>query len=153
MQVQAIWKRNYQVEVRARQFNVPIDEAPQFNGEDTGMMPTELFLCSLASCFCLALVYVARKKQIKIKDVRVSVIGRKDLKNSRFAELVVEVESSLPTEDLQDIINEARNFCYVSKTITNASPIEYMIKDSAVSMQETENRRREREEKKTTPDS
>lgn len=130
MEVQAIWKRNYQVEVRARQFNVPIDEAPEFNGEDTGMMPTELFLCSLASCFCLALVYVARKKQIKIKDMGVSVIGRKDLKNFRFAELVVEVESSLPTEDLQDIINEARNFCYVSKTITNASPIEYMIKNS-----------------------
>lgn len=141
MQVQAIWKKNYQVEVRARQFNAPIDEAPEFDGDDTGMMPTELFLCSLASCFCLALVYVARKKQIKIKDMGVSVIGRKDLKNFRFAELVVEVESSLPTEDLQDIINEARNFCYVSKTITNASPIEYMIKNSGVRIQNSEFRR------------
>lgn len=141
MEVQAIWKRNYQVEVTARQFNVPIDEAPEFNGEDTGMMPTELFLCSLASCFCLALVYVARKKQIKIKDMGVSVIGRKDLKNFRFAELIVEIESSLLAEDLQDIINEAKNFCYVSKTITNASPIKYMIKNSGDGRQKTEEKK------------
>ncbi len=141
MQVQAVWKRNYQVEVSARQFNVPIDEAPAFKGEDTGMMPTELFLCSLASCFCLALVYVARKKQIKFKDMGVSVIGRKDLKNFRFAKLVVEVESSLTTEDLQDIINDAKNLCYVSKTITNASPIEYMIKNSGVGIQNFEDKK------------
>ena len=141
MQVQAVWKRNYQVEVRARQFKVTIDEAPEFNGEDTGMMPTELFLCSLASCFCLALVYVARRKQIKIKDMGVSVIGRKDLKNLRFAKIVVEVQSSLPTEDLQVIINEAKNLCYVSKTITNASPIEYMIKNSGAGIQNLEDKK------------
>jgi putative redox protein len=138
MEVQAIWKRNYQVEVRARQFNVPIDEAPEFDGEDTGMMPTELFLCSLASCFCLALVYVARKKQVPVKDMRVNVTGKKDLRNFRFAELVVEVESSLPNDDLQDIINDAKGFCYVSKTISNASPIEYIIKNSAVGIRNPE---------------
>jgi len=40
MEVQAVWKKNYQVEVKARQFQVSIDEAPEFYGEDTGMMPT-----------------------------------------------------------------------------------------------------------------
>ncbi|HEX9667436.1 MAG TPA: OsmC family protein [Thermodesulfobacteriota bacterium] len=127
MEVQAIWKKNYRVEVRARQFNVPIDEAPEFNGEDTGMMPTELFLCSLASCYCLSLVYVAKKKQMKIEDMRVNVIGEKDKRNFIFSRLIVEVESSLPSEDLEDIIDIAIKYCYVSNTVSKSCPIEYVV--------------------------
>jgi len=109
MEVQAVWKKNYQVEVKARQFQVPIDEAPEFHGEDTGMMPTELFLCSLASCFCLALVFVAKKKRIEVNDMRVNVKGQKDLKNFLFSSLIVEVESSLSPQTLEGVISLAKN--------------------------------------------
>ncbi|MER3447033.1 MAG: hypothetical protein C4291_09400 [Candidatus Dadabacteria bacterium] len=129
MEVQAIWKRNYQVEVRARQFSVPIDEAQEFHGDDTGMMPTELFLCSLASCFCLALVFVARKKRIEIKDMRVNVKGEKDLKNFLFSRLIVEIDSSLLPEILQGIIPLAKKYCFVSNTVSKSCPIEYTIKN------------------------
>jgi putative redox protein len=144
MQVQAIWKRNYQVEIRARQFNVPIDEPADFDGEDTGMMPTELFLCSLASCYCLSLVYVARKKHMKIKDMRVNVVGRKDRRNFTFSRLIVEVESSLPSVDLEEIITPAIKYCYVSNTISKSCPIEYVV------CKKIGDRRQETEEKKTT---
>jgi uncharacterized OsmC-like protein len=127
MEVQAIWKKNYQVEVIARQFQVPVDEAPEFHGDDTGMMPTELFLCSLASCFCLALVYVARKKKIEVKDMRVNVRGQKNLLNFIFSKLTVEVDSSLPPEILEDIISLAKKYCFVSNTISKSCPIEYVI--------------------------
>ncbi len=118
MEVQAVWKKNYQVEVTARQFQVPVDEAPEFHGDDTGMMPTELFLCSLASCFCLALVYVARKKRLEVKDMRVNVRGQKNLLNFIFSKLTVEVDSSLPPEILEDIISLAKRYCFVSNTIS-----------------------------------
>lgn len=127
MEVQAVWKRNYQVEVKARQFNAPIDEAPEFHGDDTGMMPTELFLCSLASCFCLALVFVARKKRVEVKDMRVNVKGEKDLKNFLFSRLIVEVDSSLLPEALQGIIPLAKTYCFVSNTVSKSCPIEYTI--------------------------
>jgi uncharacterized OsmC-like protein len=127
MEVQAVWKKNYQVEVSARQFQVPVDEAPEFHGDDTGMMPTELFLCSLASCFCLALVYVARKKKIEVKDMRVNVRGQKNLLNFIFSKLTVEVDSSLPPEILEDIISPAKKYCFVSNTISKSCPIEYVI--------------------------
>jgi len=127
MEVQAVWKKNYQVEVRARQFRVPIDEAPEFNGEDTGMMPTELFLCSLASCFCLALVYIARKKRLEVKDMRVNVKGEKDLKNFLFSRLIVNVDSSLPPGTLEDVITLAKKYCFVSNTVSRSCPIEYVI--------------------------
>ncbi len=127
MQVRAVWKRNYQVEISARQFEVPIDEAPEFNGEDTGMMPTELFLCSLASCYCLSLVYVAKQRHLKLKDMRVNVIGKKDKKHFKFSRLIVEVESSLPARDIEKIIDPAIKYCYVSNTVSKACPIEYVI--------------------------
>ncbi|MBI2486999.1 MAG: OsmC family protein [Deltaproteobacteria bacterium] len=127
MEVQAVWKKNYQVEVKARQFSISIDEAPEFHGEDTGMMPTELFLCSLASCFCLALVYVARKKRIEVKDMRVNVKGKKNLKDFLFSSLLVEVDSSLPSETLEGIIALAKKYCFVSNTVSKSCPIEYTI--------------------------
>jgi uncharacterized OsmC-like protein len=128
MEVQAIWKKNYQVEVKVRQFHVQIDEAPEFNGEDTGMMPTELFLCSLASCFCLALVFIARKKRIEVKDMLVNVKSKKDLKNFIFSSLLVEVESSLEPETLGELIPLAKKYCYVSNTVSKSCPIEYKIR-------------------------
>ncbi|HEX3036439.1 MAG TPA: OsmC family protein [Thermodesulfobacteriota bacterium] len=127
MEVHAVWRKNYQVEVRARQFQVQVDEAPEFHGDDIGMMPTELFLCSLASCFCLALVYVARKKRIEVKDMRVNVIGEKDLKNFLFSKLIVEVDSSLPPETLEGIISLAKKYCFVSNTVSKSCPIEYIL--------------------------
>jgi uncharacterized OsmC-like protein len=127
MEVQAVWKKSYQVEVRARQFQVPIDEAPEFHGEDTGMMPTELFLCSLASCFCLALVFVAKKKRIEVNDMCVKVKGKKDLKNFLFSSLLVEVESSLSPKTLEEIILLAKRYCFVSNTVSKSCPIEYVV--------------------------
>jgi len=130
MEVQAVWKKKYQVEVKARQFQVPIDEAPEFHGEDTGMMPTELFLCSLASCFCLALVFVAKKKRIEVNDMCVNVKGKKDLKNFLFSSLIVEVESSLSPQTLEGVISLAKKYCFVSNTVSKSCPIEYIAVQS-----------------------
>lgn len=127
MKVQAVWKKNYQVEVTARQFQVPIDEAPEYHGEDTGMMPTELFLSSLASCFCLALVYAGRKKKVEVKDMQVNVIGEKDLKNILFSRLTIEIVTSLALNALEEILPLAKKYCFVSNTISKGCPIEYKI--------------------------
>ncbi len=89
MKVETVWIKNYQVSVTARQFQVPVDEAPEYGGEDTGMMPTEQFLSSLASCFCISLVYVAKKGRVELRDLKVEVIGEKDRKNSLFSKCIV----------------------------------------------------------------
>lgn len=127
MEVEAIWKKKYRVEVKARQFQIRTDEAPEYSGDDTGMMPTELFLASLASCFCMALVFVARKKKIEVKDMHVAVEGEKDLKNFKFSKLVVKVRSSTPPRSLEEMITAAKEYCFVSNTITNSCPIRYKV--------------------------
>ena len=127
MSVKAFWKMRYQVDVRARHFKVLTDEPPEFSGDDTGMMPTELFLSSLASCFCLALIYAASKRRIEVDDMEVEVEGEKDVKNFQFTKLTVKVVSAVPSRTLEGLIEEAKKYCFVSRTITNPCPIEYVI--------------------------
>jgi len=127
MKVETVWIENYQVSVTARQFQVPVDEAPEYGGEDTGMMPTELFLSSLASCFCISLVYVARKESIKLKDLKVDVVGEKDRKNMRFSKCLVDVYCSIEQDILVRLVNKAKRYCYITNTIKESCPIEYKI--------------------------
>ena len=127
IEAKAEWKKNYQVRVQVRQFEVDVDEPPQFHGEDTGMMPTELFISSLASCFCLALVFVAKKKRVKITDMRVDVSAEADTKNFRYSRLIVKIISSVSKSKLQEMIGQAKKYCYVSNTVSQSCPIEYEI--------------------------
>jgi len=127
IEAKAEWKKNYQVRVSVREFEVDVDEPPQYHGDDTGMMPTELFLSSLASCFCMALVFVAKKKRVQITDMRVDVSAETDTKNFRYSRLIVKVGSSIANSVLEEMIVQAKKYCYVSNTILQSCPIEYEI--------------------------
>ncbi|MCY4261914.1 MAG: OsmC family protein, partial [Candidatus Dadabacteria bacterium] len=117
MKVEATWQKNYQVTVNARQFQIPVDESPEFSGDDTGMMPTELFLCSLASCFCLAVVYVARRKKIALKDLKVDVVGEKNGRKFLFSNCIISVKSSINQSSLEDLVDSAKHYCFITNTI------------------------------------
>lgn len=125
LEVEAVWKKKYRVEVTARQFEVPVDEPPQYSGDDTGMMPTELFLASIASCFCMALVYAARNRKISVGDMMVRAFGHTDPKNFTFRRIVVRVISTLSEADLETIVPLAKRYCFVSNAVTQSCPIDY----------------------------
>ena len=125
IEVRAVWKKSYQVDVSARQFSVKTDEPPQYKGDDTGMMPTELFISSIASCFCMALVFVAGRKNIEVSQMEVEVSAQADTRNFRYSSLYVRVLSSLDSEVVEELIDQAKKYCYVSNTISRSTPIEY----------------------------
>lgn len=129
IEASASWKKNFQVHVDVRQFEIDVDEPPRYHGDDTGMMPTELFISSLASCFCMALVFVARKKRVSVDDMRVRTIAEADTENFRYSKLIVKVTSSVPDITLTDLIDQAKKYCYVSNTISQSCPIEYEIEN------------------------
>lgn len=127
IEANAEWKKNLQVNVKVRQFEVDVDEPPQFHGDDTGMMPTELFISSLAACFCMALVFVAKKKRINFEDMAVKVNAEADNKNLRYSKMTLTVASSLSDNNLEPLIEQAKKYCYVTNTISQCCPIEYAI--------------------------
>ncbi len=125
LEVEAVWKKKYQVEVTARQFEVPVDEPPQYSGDDTGMMPTELFLASIASCFCMALVYAAKNRKVSVSDMKVTAFGDTDPKNFTFSRIVVRVISTLSEADLEVIMPLAKRYCFVSNAVSQSCPMDY----------------------------
>jgi putative redox protein len=128
MEVTATWEGGTRVRVPVRGFEVRADEPPQYGGDDTAPMPTELFLSSLAACFVLAVRHVARKDGFEPPDLAVRVEGTYD--GLRFGTIRVEVRSSEPR--VRDAVARAVTYCYVSNTLREPPDVQYvMAEDSA----------------------
>ena len=131
-QVYARWLGGHRTEIDIRgAHKLKSDEIPLFGGEDTGPMPTELLLASLASCMALAVAHVARKREITLSDIKVEVSAEKDLKAFRFDEINVLVWADLSQTRLEDLVKRAKGYCFVTNTLlrgvtvnTNAQSLE-----------------------------
>jgi uncharacterized OsmC-like protein len=125
LEVVAHWEGGYRCRLPVRQFEIVVDEPPSAGGADSGPMPTELFLASLASCFTLSLYHAARKRSIELPDLSVRVSGR--YKGLRFEHITVEASSTLPPEQLQTLVEPAIRTCYVSQTLKEQPEIAYVV--------------------------
>ena len=108
----------------ARQFEITADEPARVGGTDTGPMPTEIFLASLASCFALAVAHAARKRGVELPDLAVTVRG--EYAGLKFGRIRVEVHASHDPEQLDAFIRRAVSYCYVSNTLAHRPEIEYV---------------------------
>ena len=104
---------------RGRGHTLRVDEPPEFGGGDTGPMPTEMLVVALASCFCLAVAWAARKKHIELEDLRVSVQPHRVVGEPRHGSYDVWVESSTPAEQLAPAVDLAKRYCWVTNTIAH----------------------------------
>jgi uncharacterized OsmC-like protein len=111
--VNAEWLSGFQVDVKTGEFTTRVDEPSSVGGSDTGPQPTDLLLASVASCFVLALVYSARKRDIALETVEVAVTGTYD--GPRFSDIAIEVLTPLP--DAEKLIASAERVCYVTNTL------------------------------------
>lgn len=127
MEVIAYWEGGTRVRVPVRGFEVRVDEPPQYGGEDTAPMPTEVFLSSLAACFVLAVRHVARKDGFEPPDLAVRVDGTYD--GLRFGKIRVEVRS--PEPRVRDVIARAVTYCYVSNTLREPPEVEYVMAEGS----------------------
>ncbi|HEX3620809.1 MAG TPA: OsmC family protein [Acidimicrobiales bacterium] len=126
LSVDATWDGGYRCRVRARQFEILVDEPLDSGGDDTGPQPTEIFLASLASCFALAVGHVARKRGIELPDLSVRAVGEYD--GPRFVNLRVEVTSSHPRAELERLSERAASVCYVSNTLRAVDSVDVVVR-------------------------
>jgi putative redox protein len=127
VEVTAYWSGGYRCRLPIRQFQLLADEPESVaGGTDTGPMPTELLLASLASCFAMALAHVARKRRVEIpEDLAVTASGEHS--GPSFAALRVEVRSAHPLDEIEALLDRAAALCYVSNTLRNRPPVEYAV--------------------------
>lgn len=123
----AEWKGGLATDVSGRGHAIRVDEPPEFGGEDTGPMPTELMVAALASCMALAIVWAARKKRIPLEDLEVQVRPHRALGEPRHGSYDMWVHSSTPAERLAPAVNLAKRYCWVTNTLATPPEIRYHI--------------------------
>lgn len=117
----ALWTGGWRCEVEAGGFSLVVDEPADVGGTGTGPMPTDLLLASLSSCYALALAWAARKQGFELPDLEVTATGT--YQGTRFAALVLTVESSLAEDQLTALFEPATRACYVSNTFAQVPSV------------------------------
>jgi putative redox protein len=125
LEVTATWLGGYAADVRARGHELRSDEPETAGGEDSGMMPTELFCAALASCFCLAIGWAATKRGRDVPGLRVTVRAERAGTELRYSRLVVDSEAALDGPALAELVERARPLCWVSNTLAQGVEVEY----------------------------
>jgi putative redox protein len=125
LEVTATWRGGFRADVEARGHVVAVDEPVDSGGRDEGFMPTELFCGALASCFCLAIGHVARKRALDVPGLSVTVRSDRAGRELRYARLVVECAADVDDDVLDTLIERARPFCWVSNTLAAGVEVEY----------------------------
>jgi len=125
LEVSARWLGGYQSAVEARQHQLIIDEPSSGGGDDRGMMPTEAFCASIASCFCLALAHVAGKRGRELPGLAVVVRAWRPGRELRYERFEIEARADVPADELEALIEPARRVCWVSNTLMKGVELDY----------------------------
>ncbi|HEX6263375.1 MAG TPA: OsmC family protein [Actinomycetota bacterium] len=126
MEVTAYWEGGYTTRVPIRDFEIRIDEPERYGGRDTGPMPTEMLLGTLAACFAMAFHHAAKKDDVALPDLEVTARG--EYGNLRFDRIAVEVRTSHPDrEQLEAFLEKAIEYCYVTNTLAGSPELEYHV--------------------------
>ena len=123
--VVARWEGGWRCRVAAGGFELVVDEPEDAGGAGAGPMPTEYLLAAVASCYALALAWVAGKRDIALPGLTVTATGTYD--GPRFSRLQLSVESDAPPGAVERLVEPALRVCYVSNTIAESPPIEVVV--------------------------
>jgi len=125
------WMGQYRTNINIRGVHqLDSDETPEYGGNDSGPMPTEFFLASVATCLCLAVTHIGQKKKISLNNMEVSASGEKDPASFQFKEIHLQVQADLPATELQPLVMQAKKYCFVSNTIIKGCSINVTTKST-----------------------
>lgn len=116
---------NAYFELQAGTHTLLCDQREEFGGQDRGPMPTELLMCSIASCFGYAMQFVAGRMRKTIDNLVIEVDGEKDFKNSTFSQITVTAGADMDTGTLTKIAELAKKYCFVTNSLS--VPVEIVI--------------------------
>lgn len=115
--VSSRWDGGLRAVVDAGGFELVVDEPESVpGGTGRGPQPTDLLLASVASCFTIALAFVAGKRGVALAGLHVDVTGRYD--GPRFSDLRIAVRTEHPAgAELDALVAAAERVCYVTRTL------------------------------------
>jgi uncharacterized OsmC-like protein len=123
--VTATWLRGFQARVDTRGHEIAVDEPVADGGDDAGVMPTDLLAASIASCFCLALAFCARKRRRELPGLQVVVRRVRAGRELRYERFEIDARAEVPEDELAALIEPARRVCWVSNTLAHGVELSY----------------------------
>lgn len=126
-----------QLKCTARGFEFMIDEPKNVGGTNEAMNPLEALLCSLGACKMMVVRFFYQAKQIKLKSMRVEILGEIDSDRLKgkpdvkvgFSKIITNyyIEADNTEEEIQDLVAFIEKTCPVKDTIVNAPEMELHI--------------------------
>jgi uncharacterized OsmC-like protein len=126
----AVWRGGLSTDVSGRGHSIRVDEPPQFGGDDTGPMPTEVLAAALASCMCISVAWAAKKRRVEIADLAVEVRMYRAPGEPRHGRYELRIESSLAQDLLEPCVELGARYCWVTNTLKNPPEISYDVAGS-----------------------
>lgn len=119
---------------RAEPMTFDHDEPPIILGENRGVNPVEYAMAALAGCVTTSFVVNAAARGIKLDSVRVELEGEIDLRGllnlsdevrNGYEQIRMKyyIESDAPAEEIEELLNYAKNRSPVFDVITNPVPV------------------------------
>ncbi|PKQ27579.1 MAG: hypothetical protein CVT63_07265 [Candidatus Anoxymicrobium japonicum] len=107
-----------------RDFEFMVSKPVEKDGDDSGPMPSEYFLASLAACQAFSYRAVAEKRGVKIDELRVE--SEMELENGEVVRIRedVFVKSSEPKQKLEALEALSQKVCTIGKACR--VPVEYV---------------------------
>ncbi len=119
---------NFKFKVVSETVVMTIDQSNEYGRDETGPMPSEIFLWSVAACIGQSIVFVASKKRLELKNLRIHVEGKKNNETFKLDNIDVYIHSDCKNGVVENILNIAKKYCFVSNTIRNGVQINYNTK-------------------------
>jgi uncharacterized OsmC-like protein len=124
-------KENYRTEIECSH-NFVLDQPTSAGGNGEGPNPLELFLSSLAGCFCALGKIISDQNDLKVRGIRVLIVGKINknfllgkTKEGRagFDEIksYVSVDSDMTDREKADFVEEIERRCPVADNMSNTT--------------------------------
>jgi uncharacterized OsmC-like protein len=96
----------------------------RFIVDEQSAMPSELLLWAVAACFGQAVLHVANRMLNSVEGLSLEVQGDYDSSTFRFSDVTIRVSGRGPIERLEQIVGMAREYCFVTNSLSGSVHIE-----------------------------
>jgi putative redox protein len=138
VEVTAVQKDGFTIEVKSRQHVSIVDQPPVMGGKDLGPTPLEYLFVSLAGCIVTIGHIVAKQQNLPIRNISVRVEGELDtdvLMGKSTAvragftglKVITTIDGDMSKEEKEKFLHTVDARCPISDNIANITPIELVV--------------------------
>ncbi|WP_298364400.1 OsmC family protein [uncultured Lutibacter sp.] len=134
--------------VKARNFEIVIDEPESLGGTNEGANPVEFVLAAFCGCINVMGHVIAKEMKFELRGMKIKMCGNLNpqrLFGSSFKEragykgidVSIEPDCNVPLEVLEEWLAKIEDRCPVSDNLTNKTPINLLLKGKFHSIEQT----------------